>query len=503
MSVSTRARFDWRRAVLYTHRWLAIVGGLLFVAWFVSGIVMIYARMPALPAEELSPRLQPIDVAQIRTSPADAARASGRAADRIRVTTFHDRVVYRLTSGRVSTTVLAESGRLLEELTADDAVAVVRALIPEHAGTIRHDALLMDADQWTMGLRAQMPLHRVAVGDSGDSYYYVAQRSGELVMRTTAAERRWAYPGAVLHWLYFAPFRRQAAVWTQTIIWTSVAGCLMCLTGLVWGLTVARRSPYTGLMKWHHYSGLIFGAVSLTWVFSGLLSMGPWGWSPGNTPTRVQRERVAGGPLQLTSVTADNVRDAAARLAATAEDEPIKEIELFQFDRALYLGAGAALVPIAHPEHAAFERFPNHAMERAAHMAMPGVAIEDIAWLNTFDNYYYARDGHLPLPVLRVRYADANRTWLYLDPRRGTIVRKEERLSRVERWLYHGLHSLDFPFLYYRRPLWDVVMIALSVGGIVLSSTTLLPGWRRLRRHLRPLKHKPTEVKRRGSATGD
>ncbi len=63
----------------------------------------------------------------------------------------------------------------------------------------------------------------------------------------------------------------------------------------------------------------------------------------------------------------------------------------------------------------------------------------------------------------------------------AAIVRKEERLTRLNRWLYHGLHSLDFPFLYYRRPLWDVVVIVLSVGGIVLSVTTALvtpPLWK-------------------------
>jgi hypothetical protein len=63
-------------------------------------------------------------------------------------------------------------------------------------------------------------------------------------------------------------------------------------------------------------------------------------------------------------------------------------------------------------------------------------------------------------------------------------VLKEERLSRLERWLYHGLHSLDFPFLYYRRPLWDIVLIVLSIGGIVSSATTVLPAWRRLRGHV-------------------
>jgi hypothetical protein len=42
--------------------------------------------------------------------------------------------------------------------------------------------------------------------------------------------------------------------------------------------------------------------------------------------------------------------------------------------------------------------------------------------------------------------------------------------------------ELDFPFLYFRRPLWDVVTIVLSIGGAALSITTILPALRRLRR---------------------
>jgi hypothetical protein len=115
---------------------------------------------------------------------------------------------------------------------------------------------------------------------------------------------------------------------------------------------------------------------------------------------------------------------------------------------------------------------------------MEGVPIEGMTWLDRYDAYYYDRDGTLSLPILRVRYRDPQQTWLYFDPKRGTIARKEERLTRLNRWLYHGLHSLDFPFLYYNRPLWDIVVIVLSVGGIVLSATTLSASWRRVRRAL-------------------
>ena len=77
--------------------------------------------------------------------------------------------------------------------------------------------------------------------------------------------------------------------------------------------------------------------------------------------------------------------------------------------------------------------------------------------------------------MLRVRYADANETWLYLDPERGGIVQRSGNVSRLRRWLYQGFHSLDFPFLYFKRPLWDIVVIVLSIGGTVLSFTTMLP----------------------------
>ena len=71
-------------------------------------------------------------------------------------------------------------------------------------------------------------------------------------------------------------------------------------------------------------------------------------------------------------------------------------------------------------------------------------------------------------------------TWI---PARAGIALKTDESRRQLRWLYQGLHSLDFPFLYYERPLWDVVVIVLSIGGTVVSATTLVPAWRRLRRH--------------------
>ena len=76
---------------------------------------------------------------------------------------------------------------------------------------------------------------------------------------------------------------------------------------------------------------------------------------------------------------------------------------------------------------------------------------------------------------------------------------RQDKSSRLERWLYHGFHHLDFPFLYYKRPLWDIVVIGLSIGGMALTVTTLVTMWRRLMRHARRIRKSVVSLFSRGS----
>src|SRR4029077_7505426 len=102
--------------------------------------------------------------------------------------------------------------------------------------------------------------------------------------------------------------------------------------------------------------------------------------------------------------------------------------------------------------------------------------------LSDYDSYYYSRGRQTPLPVLRVKFADPAQTGVYIDPEMRQVLAEIHRLNRVERWLYNGLHSLDFPFWYNKRPLWDIGMITLSLGGLTLSAIGLVLGIRRVRR---------------------
>ena len=79
----------------------------------------------------------------------------------------------------------------------------------------------------------------------------------------------------------------------------------------------------------------------------------------------------------------------------------------------------------------------------------------------------------IQLPVIRVRFADPLETWVYIDPADLRVAGSVHRYSRLERWLFNGLHSLDFAFWYDRRPLWDIGLIALSLGGLASSGIGL------------------------------
>jgi hypothetical protein len=97
-------------------------------------------------------------------------------------------------------------------------------------------------------------------------------------------------------------------------------------------------------------------------------------------------------------------------------------------------------------------------MMDVARDAMPGTAIKEATWLHSRDNYYRSRGSFPALPALRVSYADADSTWLYFDPNHGTIAQKQDRVTRARRWLYNGLHSFDFPYLYDNRVLRDILI---------------------------------------------
>ena len=104
--------------------------------------------------------------------------------------------------------------------------------------------------------------------------------------------------------------------------------------------------------------------------------------------------------------------------------------------------------------------------------------------IDQYDAYYLDRRRERPLPVILARLNDAADTRYYINPKTGRVVGTYSSRGWMNRWLYHGLHSLDFPWLYNYRPLWDIVVITFMVGGTALCVTSLILAWRVLGRTL-------------------
>ncbi len=490
-------RLKLKRWLFLTHRWLGIVLCLFFAMWFVSGVVMMYVgypkltegerlrHLPAMTAQDAADWLAPraaLDAAGL-AGPLQSlrlARASGGAP------------VYVAVQGDATWVIDARSGTVLETVDPALALASARAFgAPAQVPRYR-DAIDEDAFTHSRALDAHRPLHRVHLGDAADTRVYVSSLTGEVVRDATRAERGWNYLGAWIHWLY--PFRGNVfdAYWTDIVNGLSLLGIGLTLTGTWIGIQRWRftrryrngsRSPYPGtVMRWHHITGLLFAAITLTWIFSGLMSMNPWRiLSTGAPPLQV--ERMDDGPLLI----AGDEATPAAVLAATG---PMSEL---RWRRAVGLDvvqarAGAGATALLDMRSAAPVTLDPARVQAAVARLIPGQAVR-FEQLDAYDFHYYTREAHTmmggrdqPLPVLRAIFADPAATWVHVDPATGQVLGRVDRGGRTGRWAFALLHSWDWLPLLERRPLWDVLLIVLSVGGLLLSSTGVIVGWRRLMR---------------------
>ena len=484
--------------LILSHRYLGLALGLLFVVWFASGIGMIYARgMPSLTEELRLERLKPLDLESVRVMPLEAAERAGLGDSLVSVTLLMvmDRPAYRVDGGGAAT-VFADTGESMPELGPARAREVASRFMDVASERVRYERLLTRADQWTVSERGQLPLHKLSIDDERGTQLYVSPESGEVTLLTTRASRALAWVSAIPHWLYFTPLRVRQTLWTNTILWTAGLGCVLAILGITLGILqfsfsrpfrwsrIRSYIPYTGWMRWHHITGLAFGVLALTWVFSGLLSIEPFGWASGPVlSTGELRRALIGGPLEASAFPPIDGDAWDALLPGRS----IKEITYRRILGEPYFmvlstpakAAGPVLVS-AETLEVREEPFAVDALMGRVRETYPDVPILEARLLEEYDSYHYSRDQQAPLPILRVKFDDPDETWLYIDPRSGQLSTSLHRLDRVERWIYHGFHSLDFGFWYYNRPFWDIGVIVLSLGGLATSAIGLFVGTRRL-----------------------
>ncbi|MBM4205842.1 MAG: PepSY domain-containing protein [Gammaproteobacteria bacterium] len=481
-----------KRGLFVTHRWAGIVLCLFFAMWFSTGVVMMYVPFPGLSPAERFAGLQPLHAAQIKVGIETAYAASGLSAApaRIRMTNALGRPAYHFQPQDGSwVSVFADNGERLETVTPAQAQQAAERF---RGGSRPAHLARNDIDQWTVSgsLSPFRPLHRVALHDAAGTELYIADRTGEVVRDTTEHERFWNWLGANLHWIYPFQLVRHRALWTDIVVWLSIAGTVLAITGITVGLLRwrvtrryrnGRRSPYQGWARWHHIAGLVAGVFVLTWIFSGLMSMNPWKLFPSKSPPVDALMRYYGGDLNAKAFSR-NLGDTLREHASV-----VKEIVWVRFaGRPYYVfygTTGGSLLYAADVPGQGNARFAASELVNRSQSLMPDARMVQTEWLTQYDEYWYSREHRetsRTLPVLRVRFDDPAATWYHIDPQTGQVVERLMRANRLQRWLYNGMHSLDFGFLLRHRPAWDIVMIVLALMGFFLSVSGIVLGIRRL-----------------------
>ena len=478
---------------LLVHRYLGIALSLLFVIWFLSGFAMMYVKYPTMRQNERLQQLPVVDLSSCKLSLSEALNTAGISDTlrTIRLGMMLDRPVYRLTTNKGEyKAVFADTGELFKKT---DTTLAIRLAGEFENETKRPEEIeiLTEIDQWMAAARSQgytTPVYRLKMVDQDDTYIYVSMQTGEVVQRVTARQRFLAWLGPIPHWIYPTVLLRNRPIWNDIIIWTSTLGTLMCMAGIAMGMIRYKRRDKTSMafspykkkwFRWHHYTGFVFGIFAFTWVFSGLLSMTPWDWAPFTKLTPEESDQWNGGPINpsLFSLSPAN----AAKLIGN--QLLVKEIQFLQIDGKPFYVAyqdefHTRLLNANVASSKPFEIFPAFGFTKKIGQLNPNANITESRILNAYDDYYYSKTHDKRLPVLRVKTDLPEKTWYYVDLKTGQVVLKHEKLSRLERWLYHGLHSLDFSFIFYKRPLWDIVMIVLMIGGLFTSGTGLVLSWK-------------------------
>ncbi|MCX7099797.1 MAG: PepSY domain-containing protein [Methylococcales bacterium] len=518
------------------HRWLGLVLALFMFFWFFTGLVIMYStpttqnRSQQLAhAETLAPEIGWLSLGEAwslsaqqrqlavanKAKPADAPPAQKTAKqgqenqDNIidaRLVRSAGEAVWLVEDSQGQRFALSAIDGQLRETTPAQAVIIAENWFNANNSTDLITASYVETVEKPIILRNQdalSPFHRIAINQDGGELL-ISSRTGEVLHASTRVDRAFYWAGNWLHLLKPMEAIGLGKYRNDAQLWLGLFATIATLTGLIIGwlrwrpgfggkrtYSQGRTQPYREFwLKWHFWSGLIGGTVVLFWALSGFLDTNPGKLFSQANPSKQEINRYLGNNTPEVIQNWQPVLPLLLSLSVGGAD--IVELSWRRLgDDAVLLAHtrdGRRLPQLPYGTSAKFS--DDNLMAAITRVAgKTKVASKEI--LTGYDNYYYPRHHQSlvekPLPVVLVTLADEAGTRYYLDPQDGKLLSKLDRSGRVLRWLYSGLHHWDFGWLYY-RPLWDLWMLTWVAFGLVLGGSSLVVGWRLLKRTVLPKK---------------
>ena len=473
--------------------------GLLMLLWTLSGIIMMYKPYPELDRWEslsLQDTIQLDECCRIPESPIIQADNFTN----IKLEMLNGNPVLRMGSEKLGlVSYNLKTGRSFNTIDDVAANAIAKEFVrSRYSGQTLVTTQIINNDQWTVysSYHPHRPLYKYRVSDPASTEFYISSSTGEIVQLTTADQRLWGYLGAVVHWLYPTILRQHTSVWAQVVIWLTIIGIFLTVTGVYIGLrqfrhrSSGRLSPYRGMQRYHHYAGLLFGFFTLTWVASGLLSMNPWGTLEGEG-IGLESRRLAGDSLDWSEMEPVLQKLSESKL-------PAESVMLEIFTQHSTASVVAHTIDgnkiRLNPETMASDTLTADELRSLAAELQPRESMRTMELLTVEDAYYYIHHEPREFPVYKIVFDDEQSRHYYLSAVDGRIQLKVDGNLRLYRWLFYALHRGDFSALARSRPVWDLFMLVLLAGMTVVCATGTYMGMRRLKTNRRLKQHRITRL---------
>lgn len=516
------------RLLYQVHRWVGVVLALFMFLWFFTGVVIIYAtpttqtRSQQLThAETLSPQVGWLSLGEAWTLSEEQRKATvkekpkaadSKLAENQEVSIAEARLVrsagvplWLVEDSQGKRFAISALDGSLQKTTVQQAITIAQnwyqaeddksIILAKHLGIVETPIILRNQD-------ALKPFHHIGLDDGRE--LLISERTGEVLHASTQVERAFFWAGNWLHLLKPLDLISKGDLRHNVQLYLGLFATLATLTGLIIGwlrwrpgfngkstYSEGRTQPYREFwFKWHFWSGLIGGSVALFWAFSGFLDTNPGKIFSQANPAKPEINRYLGKDFP------DIMRrwqpNLPLALATGVDGSDVVELTWRHLGRDAVVLAntrdGQRLTQVLDTGKNAFdEKTLLAAVSRVA--GKTPIASQKL--VQNYDSYYYPRHHQnqvdKPLPVLLVTLADDSGTRFYVDPQDGKLLAKLDRSARAFRWFYSALHHWDFGWLYW-RPVWDLWMLTWVAFGIVLGFSSVIMGYRLLKKTFLPKK---------------
>lgn len=421
------------KVIYQFHKWFGLPLAVMFIMWYVSGIVMLYHQFPRITPSTTP--VEGVDFAELRELWKEVPDSFGNCR-----MSFSGHKLQISTDG-----VLA--GAYVPELSDLGAIAGSFG-----TGIARIDTL-QDIDKWIPfdRMTVHLPIYRITGED--DSYTYVSSQTGQVLQHNTAVGRYWAWIGALPHYVYITPIRRDGELWRKVVIWMSGLSTLSVMAGLVIAIRFVVRKRTLKVFKrrswrWHYVSGLFFGLFMLAFIFSGMMSLAKIpDWIMKSTPVEHRENKIAKADVDLNSIPAR-----FGVLTISTSGQPMISVTT---------GETSACLPLNPQRPLDFRpEAMSRIIERDTGEKVSGITpvTDDIFYYNDGKAGYKASTEHFT--------AYWNESGYY---------RIMDRKSKAQAICYRFLHTMGIPGLRQIGWLHDVWMWILLLGGlaVVVTGTVL------------------------------